>query len=418
MKYFQVVFALGFLLAATNSFAAPAPDLIVSGSNDPLVNGTYAYNSDFNGKASWAKGDYVLRWSPALMGDAWNIENPSAAAGSGEMYYWNWYDTAVPKETSWDCSHDYVNPCTPPVVTENPLPDSLIVSGTFDTFLNGLYTRENLNANGYPQYTMDVYKISATGGMVAWIIEDASKQYYIHYDSSQASVPEAGWSLSTHAGSPTSPSPPVVTSYQVPDTLIVSGTVDSFLNGNWTRENLNSDTGYPRYTMGDYEMHVEGVWIAPWIIDHASTGNQYYTNTLVNGALVPEYGWDKLFHAGSPTSPPVVTEQELPDRYHVRWAGSSEVNGVYSRVLNSLDGLVYEKEAIYHLEAGYYALMAYGYGITKSGTGTFYSVEDESLLIPSSGWSLGAHGIANPPYVFPYTFPWQMYLPSVTGGQK
>ena len=305
------------LLAATNSHGV-VTSLIVSGTNDPQVNGTYTYDTIVNGKGSWVKGDYVLWWINGGLGYSWNIEKPSTAA----TYYRNWSDTPLPGETEWGCVAPAASPCTAPVVTMTPLPENLMVSGTVDSFLNGLYTRE-LNYNGYPQYVMGDYVI---------------RQGFIVMD------------------------------------MI-------------------------------------------WSIENPTSFNQYYTHADI-GVNVPEQGWNLGFAAGSPPSPPVVTETKLPDQYRVSGAGFSGVNGIYTRSINSFmhTGLVYENGGDYFLKAGIFGPMTFGYGITDNGGGSYYYTESNSLLIPASGWSLDFLGISYPPApsVIPYNFPWPMFLPATT----
>lgn len=319
MKRCQLILILGFLLIASNGFAAVLVDsLIVSGSNDPLVNGTYTYAGMYESKMSWTKGDYVLRWSEAVMGFSWNIENTSTSG----VYYGNWSNTWVPEETGWQSVAQAVLPYTPPVVTQTALPESLIVSGTVDSFLNGVYTR-GLNYKGYPQYAMGDYAI------------------------------RQGW---------------------------------EFMSIDWNIVNI-------------------------------ATHNQYYTHTGI-GVNVPEQGWNLSSSAGSPSSPPVITETELPSQYRVSGAGFSEVDGIYTRLINSTShtGLVYEKEEGYFLRAGGVGPMVLGYGITNSGGGSYYYVESNSLIIPTTGWALDYLGTSYPPppFVAPYNFPWPMFLPAVT----
>jgi hypothetical protein len=321
MKQHQLIVILGCLLLSTNSFAeVVSSSLVVSGSNDPLVNGTYTLDIAVNGKGSWIKGDYVLSWSNVLMGDSWNITNSSSAAVY--YYYDDWSDTAVPSESGWSCLLQKVSPCTPPVVTQTTLPDTLIVSGTADSFLNGTYAR-----------------------------------------------------------------------------------------------GLNDNSGFPRYANGDYEI-CQGLipMISVWSIEDKGTGNQYYTHPSI-GATVPEYGWASGPY-GNVATPPVVTEIELPNQYQVSGAGFSDVNGIYTRTVNSNShtGLVYEKEAIYFLGAGGFGLMELGYGITNSGGGSYYYVASDSLVIPSPGWTLDFLGASSspPPFVRPYSFPWSLFVPSIT----
>ncbi|MDH3329812.1 MAG: hypothetical protein OEM01_11305 [Desulfobulbaceae bacterium] len=417
MKYFHVVCVLGFLLMAADSFAVPSPGpMIVSGTNDPLVNGTYKYNGDYDGKPSWVKGNYFLRWgTTSAMTIEWSIGNSS----SGQDFYRNANYIGFPSEVQWTCLSWALDPCTPPVVTADPLPEKLFVSGTVDAFLNGEYVRGLNSNNGYPRYAMGNYDIHVESAWTnPWVIEktDPITPYYTT-PSYGASVPEAGWSADAYASGGPDYVPPVVTAYPLPQKLYVSGTVDEFLNGEYVR-GLNGN-GCPLYSRGDFVIsRLE--WTAmimgePWSLEDTSTGNIYYDSYDESGIKVPEKGWFQGPYGGLPISPPVMSAARLPDKYKVRGAGSTEVNGVYTRTLNSVDGLVYEKEGTYYLEAGYYYLMAYGYGINKSAFGTYYSVESDSLNVPSGGWILGSKGTANPPYVTPY-FPWPMFMPSFTGG--
>lgn len=415
MKYFQVVVcATGFLLLSAACFAAN-PVMIVSGSNDPQVNGTYTYDGLSGGKDSWVKGEYYLRWSDAVMGFSWNIEKPSTAA----VYYVNWSIGPVPEEINWLCSFNAVDPCTTPVVTADPLPEALFVSGTVDAFLNGEYTR-GLNRNGYPAYAMGDYDLYVEPAWtISWTIGKigTAEQYYIT-PAYGPYVPEGGWSAGTYATGPDYV-PPVVTASPLPERLYVSGTVDELVNGEYARGlNLN---GCPQYSKGDYVISRVD-WTAmvigrPWSIEDTSTGNVYYDSYDESGVNVPEQGWYLGFSAGSPPSPPVVSATRLPEKYKVIGAGSTEVNGIYARSLNTADGfLVYKKNPLYFLQAGYFSSMDFSYGIVKSGTGTYYTVLADSLIIPYGGWSLNAYGMANPPFVTPYSFPWAMYLPTFIQG--
>ena len=320
MKHLHILFILGLWLISINSFALATDPIIVSGSNDPLVNGTYAPGIIINGKESWTKGDYILLWKEG-MELSWNIENISSSA----VYYSHDSDTPIPMESGWNCEPYAVDPCTPPVTTTTPLPETLIVSGTTDSFLNGTYAR-GLNSNGYPRYAYGSYEI------------------------------RQGWILMT------------------------------------------------------------GVWS----IEDPGTGNQYYTHTDL-GATVPEQGWLSGPY-GNATSPPLVTESKLTSQYKVSGAGSSEVNGLYTRTLNNWKGLVYEKNTTYSLAVGYFGQMDPGYGIVKNGVGTYYYVATDPfvipLIIPASGWNVDYLGTANPPLVTPYTFPWTMFLPASTDNSQ
>lgn len=413
MKHLQVLLLLGLLLMATNCFAVTASSMIISGSNDPLVNGTYTDTGIIvNGKMSWMKGDYVLRWSEAIMGFSWNIEKPSTAA----VYYGNWADTAVPEETGWLCAPQAVAPCTPPVVTTTPLPDVLTVSGCAETQVAGVYTR-TLNHEGWPCYENGSLQLRRGLNMIsspAWVIENdsATTRYYFN-NRNEVQVPDIDW----YQGPDGTPSTlPVVTEQPLPENLIVSGTVDSFLNGSYAR-GLNYN-GYPQYVKGNYEIRQGWIMMTSvWNIENNGVGTQYYTHTDI-GTDVPETGWELGPNGGSPPSPPVVTEKQLPDQYKVSGAGFAAVNGLYTRTVNSNShtGLVYEKEAIYFLRAGTVPMMNFGYEITNSSGDSYYYVVSNSLLIPSTDWTLDFLGTSYPPppFVVPYKFPWPMFLPSIT----
>lgn len=428
MKFLQTLCVLGVLSAASVSsvLAAPPPaEIHISGTNDAAVNGTYTYNGDFNSKASWAKGDYVLRWSVGIMGLSWNIEKPLPIPG--ELYYSSWDPAGIPPEVYWSCQADAASPCVTPTVTVDPLPDSLFVSGTVDTFLDGEYAREQNNPshNGFPRYVMGDYEIHVEPVWTnPWTIEHTGTgfKYYGNNNYGSPFVPEGGWTADANATGPPYV-PPVVTAGPLPDTLYVSGTVDDFLNGGYIR-GLNGN-GCPLYAKGDYIIsRVE--WTAmvmgePWSLKDTSSGNVYYTSyDGPDGIKVPEVGWLAGFSAaGPPYTPPVMSATQLPDKYKVYGAGSTEVNGLYTRTLNSPNGLVYEKQngVTYRLEAGHFTTMELQYGITGS-SGAFYTVSDDTLNIPASGWAVGPYGTASPPYVIPYAFPWQMFLPSFTGSNQ
>ncbi|MBU1140433.1 MAG: hypothetical protein KKA76_15765 [Proteobacteria bacterium] len=386
--------------------------MIVSGSNDPLVNGTYTYDGVVNGKASWIKGDYVLWWGDVSMTQTWVIEN----SNTFQQYYSNLLDPSVPAEIGWNCAPQAVAPCTPPVVTTTPLPDVLTVSGCVETQVAGLYTR-TLNHEGWPRYENGSLQVRRGPNILsspAWVIENDSvtTRYYFN-NRSDVRVPDLNW----YQGPDGTPATlPVVTEQPLPEELIVSGTVDSFLNGIYAR-GLNY-SGYPQYVNADYVIR-QG-WIvmtSVWSIENDSLGDQYYTHTDI-GTDVPETGWELGPNAGSPPSPPVVTETQLPDQYKVSGAGFTAVNGLYTRTVNSNShtGLVYEKEAIYFLRAGTVPVMNFGYEITNSGGDAYYYVVSNALLIPSADWALDFLGTSYPPppFVVPYNFPWPMFLPSVT----
>lgn len=413
MKYLHIFCTFGFLMLSTGSLATTIDTFFVSGSNDPLVNGTYTLDNDtHNLKTSWSKGDYSLRWGDVLMTMTWVIENKVTF----DQYYSNLTNPSIPAETGWECAPQAAANCTPPVVTVTPLPETLYVSGCAETTVSGVYTR-GTNHEGWPRYAHGSLQLRRGLNIIpapSWVIENdiGTPRYYFN-NSYSVQVPELDW---YQAPDGTPATLPVVTDQALPEKLIVSGTVDSFLNGVYTRGPNYS--GYPLYIMGDYQIRQAWqIMTSVWAIENNSNNNRYYSHTSI-GTHVPEYGWQLETSAGSPPSPPLVTEKELPNEYRVSGAGLAEVNGIYTRILNSTNhtGLVYEKDAAYFLRASGVGPMVRGYGIMDSSYNSYYYVESDSLLIPSTGWALDYWGTSNPPppFVIPYNFPWPMFLPAVT----
>lgn len=212
MKQHQLIVILGLFLLSTNSFAAVVSSLVVSGSNDPLVNGIYTYDTVVKGKGSWAKGDYVLSWNDVLMGDSWNITNSSSA----DVYYYEWSDTALPSEIGWSCWAQAASPCIPPVVTQTPLPETLIVSGAGFSDVNGLYTR-TVNSNSHTGLVYEkgaAYFLRAGGfGLMelGYGITNSGGGSYYYVVSDSLVIPTLGWALD-FLGTALTP-PPVVRPY-------------------------------------------------------------------------------------------------------------------------------------------------------------------------------------------------------------
>lgn len=299
------------------------------------------------------------------------------------------------------------------------VPKTYYVSGSNDPNVNGSYTIAATNFEGKFRWVKGDLELRWNDSVMgySWVIENDStlNVYYAQFDNT--TLPGQVYWNCFAALSPCTP--PVVTSYKIPDQLTVSGTVDSFLNDIYTR-GLNHN-GFVKYAKNNYEIRsghyiMAGSWV---IVRNPGAGDDIFYHNNAGSVSVPEQGWYMGAYAGTPVSPPVVTDFTLEPKYKVQGAGSSAANGVYTRVLNDSSGPVYDKGDGYTLRTGYFYSMEFCYGIRNESTGTYYWVDNNSrsLSVPKTEWALSTFGVNPPPTVVPY-FPWSLFMPSVKGEQE